>query len=62
MRLVNGFRITNNSCPYFPVLGWNTERQSVSLRIQSECWKIQTRITQNPGHFSRSANITGKVP
>ena len=28
------------SGPYFPVFGLNTERYSVSLRIQSECGKI----------------------
>ena len=66
MHLVKGFRVTNNSCPYFPILGWNTERQSVSLRIQSECWKMQTRITQNPDTFHAllilTRKITGKVP
>ena len=33
--------------PYFPEFGLNTERYSVSLRIQSECGKIGTRKTQN---------------
>ena len=33
------------SGPYFPAFGLNTERYSVSLRIQSECWKIRTRKT-----------------
>ena len=32
--------------PYFPAFGLNTERHSVSLRIQSECGKI--RITKTP--------------
>ena len=31
----------------FPALGLNTERYSVSLRIQSECGKIRTRKTPN---------------
>ena len=31
------------SGPYFPAFRLNTERYSVSLRIQSECWKIQIR-------------------
>ena len=37
--------------PYFPAFGLNRERYSVSLRIQSECWKIRTRITPNMGTF-----------
>ena len=42
------------SGPYFPVFGLNTERYGVSLRIQSECWKIWTRKNSVFGHFSRS--------
>ena len=38
-------------CPYFPAFGLNTERYSVSLRIQSECGKIQTSKTPNTGTF-----------
>ena len=30
------------SGPYFPAFGLNTERYSVSLRIQSECGKMRT--------------------
>ena len=37
--------------PHFPAFGLNTERYSVSLRIQSECGKIPTRITSNTGTF-----------
>ena len=33
------------SGPYFPAFGLNTERYSVSLRIQSECGKMRTRKT-----------------
>ena len=44
------------SGPYFPVLGLNTERYEVSLRIQSECGKIQTRKNSVFEHFSRSVN------
>ena len=33
--------------PYFPVLGLNTVRWSVSPRIQSECEKMWTRKTSN---------------
>ena len=40
--------------PYFAALGLNTERYFVSLRIQSECEKIQTRKNPVFGHFSRS--------
>ena len=39
------------SGPYFPAFGLNTERYGVSLRIQSECGKIQTRITPNANTF-----------
>ena len=42
---VKGVRIRSYSGPYFPVFGVNTERYSVSLLIQSECGKTQTRIT-----------------
>ena len=31
--------------PYFPAFGLNTERLSVSLRIQSKCRKMRIRIT-----------------
>ena len=43
---------------YLRVLGQNTERFSVSLRIQSECGKMQTRKNSGFGHFSRSARLT----
>ena len=42
--------------PYFHAFGLNTERYSVSLRIQSECRKIRTRKNSVFGHFSRSAS------
>ena len=44
-------RIRNISGLYFPAFGLNTERLSVSLRIQSECGKMRTRKTQNMGTF-----------
>ena len=44
-------RIWSYSGMHFPALGLNTERYSVSLRIKSECWKIQTRITPNTDTF-----------
>ena len=42
-----GVRIGSSSGPYFPAFGLNTERYSVSLRIQSECGEIRTKITPN---------------
>ena len=36
---------------YFPAFGLNTERYSVSFRIQSECGKIRTTKTQNTETF-----------
>ena len=44
-------RICIYSGPYFPAFGLNTGRYSVSLRIQSECEKIRTRITPNTDTF-----------
>ena len=40
------FTKTGNGIQKFG-FGLNTERYSVSLRVQPECWKIQTRITPN---------------
>ena len=45
------------SNPYFSAFGLNTERYSVSLRIQSERGKIRTRKTFVFGHFSHSVTI-----
>ena len=39
------------SDPYFPAFGLNMERYSVSLRIQSKCGKIRTRISPNTDTF-----------
>ena len=36
---------------YFPALGLNTERYFVSLRIQSQCGKMRTKITPNYDSF-----------
>ena len=44
-------RIWSYSGQYFPAFGQNTERYSVSLRIQSECGKIWTIITPNTDTF-----------
>ena len=40
-------RMGSYSGPYFPEFGLNTERCSVSLRIQYKCGKVRTRITPN---------------
>ena len=37
------------SGPHFPIFGLNSERYSV--RTQSECWKLRTRITLNTNTF-----------
>ena len=49
------------SGPYFPAFGLNTERSSVSLRIQSECGKIRTRKNSVFGHFSRSDSFSSWI-
>ena len=51
VRCVKCVRIWSYSGPYFPVFELNTERYSVSLRIQSKCGKIRTRITPNTDTF-----------
>ena len=43
--------IRSYSGPYFPAFELNTERYGVSLRIQSKCRKIRTRITLNTDTF-----------
>ena len=48
---VKSVRIRSYSSPYFSAFELNTERYSVSLRIQSECGKIRTRITPNTDTF-----------
>ena len=46
-------RIRSYSGPHFPAFELNTERYGVSLRIQSECGKIRTRISPNTDTFCR---------
>ena len=48
---VKSIRIRNYSGPHFPAFGLNTERYGVSLRIQSECGNMRTRITPNTDTF-----------
>ena len=43
--------IRSFSGPYFPALGLNMERYSVSLGIQSEYGKMRTRKTPNMYFF-----------
>ena len=43
--------IRGYSGPYFPAFGLNTERFRISLRIQSKCGKIRSRITANTDTF-----------
>ena len=44
-------RIRSYYRPYFPEFGLNTERYGVSVRIQFESGKMQTRITANTDTF-----------
>ena len=44
-------RIQNFSGLYFPAFGLSTKRDSVSLRIQFECGKMQTRKTPDTDTF-----------
>ena len=44
-------RVWSYSGLHFPALELNTERYSVSLRIQSKYGKMRTRITPNSGNF-----------
>ena len=49
--VLENVRIRSYSGPYFPAFELNTERYSVSLRIQSEWGKIRTRTTPNTDTF-----------
>ena len=51
LHCVKGVRIGSYSGLHFPPFGLNTERYSVSLRIQPKCGKIRTRITPNTDTF-----------
>ena len=48
---VKSVRIRSYSGPHFPAFGLNTKRYYVSLRIQSKCWKMRTRITPKADTF-----------
>ena len=47
IHFMKSVRIRSYSGPYFHEFGLNTDRYSVSLRIQSKCGKMRTRITPN---------------
>ena len=49
MHCVKGVRIRIYYSP--PASGLNTERYSLSLRIQSKCGEMRTRITPNTDTF-----------
>ena len=44
-------RIQSYSAPYFFAFGLNTERYEVSVRVQSKCGKMWTRITPDKDTF-----------
>ena len=59
MHCVKKVRIRSDSGLHFPAFGLDTERYSVysaSLRIQSECGKIRTRITPSTDTFYAVSN------
>ena len=55
---VKSVRIWSYSGPHFPAFGLNTEWYSLSLCIQSECWKMRTRITPNTDTFYAVLRVT----
>ena len=65
---VKSVRIRSCSGPYFSAFGLNTERYRVfvfsqnigiqNMRIQSECGKMQTRITPDRGTFYALFKVT----
>ena len=50
---VKSVRIRNYSGTHFPTFELCTERYSLSLRIQSECGKIRTKITPSTDTFTQ---------
>ena len=57
---VKNVHIPSYSGPHFPAFRLNTERYSVYLRIQSECGKTRTGITQNMDTFHAAFNSKSK--
>ena len=54
---VKSVRIRSYSGLHFPAFGLNTERYGISLRIQSECGKMRTRITPNMDTFHTVVHV-----
>ena len=60
---VKSVHIRSYSGLHFPAFGLNTERYSVSLRIQSKCGKKRARITPNMDTFYavHYSHVTGEI-
>ena len=58
---VKSVRIRSYSGPHFPVFGLYTERYSISLRIQSKCGQMRTRITPNKDTSSSNFCLIGDI-
>ena len=58
---VKSFLIPSHSGPNFPAFGLNMEGYSVSLRIQFESGKVQTRKTPNTDTFHAVLYAAGKL-
>ena len=58
--IAKSVRIRSYSSPHFPAFGLNTERYEVSLRIQSEWWKMPARTTPNTDTF-RTVRLAKKT-
>ena len=54
--------IRSYSGPYCPAFGLNMERYGVSLRNQSKCGKIRTRITPNMDTFHSVTPVNSLLP
>ena len=48
---VKSVRMRSYLGPHFPAFWLNMERYRVSLHIQSECWKMRTKITPDTDIF-----------
>ena len=57
MHCVKSVSIRSYSCSFCPTFELNTERYGVSLRIQSECGKMRTRIILSTGSFHAVLNM-----
>ena len=57
---VKSVRIRSYSGLHFPAFGLNTERDGVSLRIQSECGKNADQNNSEYGFFLRSVLVSNR--